>query len=105
MTETHYGDKLWDKTIRGGSVISQNRLRSMYAEGVLQSIRAQVRNHLTTHSRLSYDELVRYAQALGHSVRASGKSTTTVGFRRPETHGKPQRRVLSVDTESVDTAA
>ena len=61
MTETDYGDTLWDKTIRCGSVISQNRLWSMYVEGVLPSIGAQVRNHLETHSRLSYDELVRYA--------------------------------------------
>lgn len=76
----------------------------MYAQGVLPSIRAQVRNHLATQSRLSYDELVRYAQALGDSVRASRKSTSTVGFREPEPHGKPQRRVLSVDTDSVDTA-
>ena len=104
MTQTDYGDKLWDKTIRCGSVISQNRLQSTYAEGLLPSIRAQVRNHLATHSRLSYDELVRYAQALGDSVRASRKSAPTVGFRKPEPHGKPQRRVLSVETDSVDTA-
>ena len=104
MTETDYGDKIWDKTIRCGSVISQNRLRSMYAEGVLPSIRAQVRNHLATHSRLSYDELVRYAHALGDSVRASRTSTSTVGFRKLEPHGKPQSRVLSVDIDPVDTA-
>ena len=104
MTETDDGDKLSDKTIRCGSVISQNRLRSMYAEGVLPSIRAQVRNHLLTHSILSYAELVRYAQALGDSVRASRKSTSTVGFMKPEPHGKPQRRGLSVDTDSVDRA-
>ena len=104
MTETDYGDKHWDKTIRCGSVISQNRLRSMYVEGVLPSIRAQVRNHLATYSRLSYDELVRYAQALGHSVRASRKSTSMVSFRKPEPHGKSQRRVLSAGNDSVDTA-
>ena len=104
MTEIDYGDKLWDKTIRCGSVISQNRLGSMYAEVVLPGIRAQVRNHLATHSRLSYNELVRYAQALGDSFRASRKSTSTVDFRKPEPDGKPQRRVLSVDIDLVDTA-
>ena len=105
MTETDNGDKLWDKTIRCGSVISQTRLRSMYAEDVLPSIRAQVRNHLATHTRLSYDEVVRYAQALGDSVRAARKPNTTVGFRKPELPmGKPQRRVLSIGTDSVDTA-
>lgn len=79
MTETDYGENLWDKTIRCGSVIPQNRLRSMCAEGVLPGIPAQVRNHLAIHSRLSYDENVRYAQALAqinHDGRLQETQTT-----------------------------
>ena len=104
MMKASYGDKLCNKTIRSGSVISRNRLRSMYAESVQGSTGAQVCNHFKTPLRLSYYGPARYAQALGDSVRASRKSTTTVDFRKPEPYGRLQQRILSVDTQSLDTA-
>lgn len=47
ITESMYAMKLWKLQTRFSNERSTMRLKSMYAEGVLEALRAQIRNYLT----------------------------------------------------------
>lgn len=98
MTELRYSQLLWDKALRCGTVFSDLRLKSLFADGVSEVIRAQVRNHLASHTSLDYHALVRYAQAIGESHRKTvGKSSNLV---KTGAATKPRQRAFVIDSST-----
>ena len=69
MSETEYGDRLWEKALRCGNVFSDSRLKLLFAEGLLPAIRTQMRHHLMTHPRIAFTELTRYTEGMGTAYR------------------------------------
>ena len=102
MSEMEYGDRLWRKALRCGNVFSDDRLKSLYAEGLLPAIRVQVRHHLTTHPRLSFMELTRYAEGCGTAHRGGKKYLPLPKGRDklPPREAKSSRGLFFVDSSS-----
>lgn len=99
MSEAAFADHLWDRVLRCGTVFSDRRLKATYAEGLLPSTCAQVRNHLASNPLLYFRAVARYAQALGSTTRASRRpaNANSVQFARP-TGERKKSPVLSVDS-------
>ena len=98
MNELRYSQLLWDKALRCGTVFSDLRLKSLFADGVSEVIRAQVRNHLASHTSLDYHALVRYAQAIGESHRKTvGMSTAKL---KNNVINKPRQRAFVVESST-----
>lgn len=70
VTETEFSNELWRRALRCGTVFSGNRLKGIFVEGVLPSIRTQLRNHATDHPKADYETILRFAKGLGSTNRA-----------------------------------
>ena len=107
MTEEVYSNHLWDKAPRCGTVFSDRRLKSLFAEGLLPATCAQVRNYLAARPDVDYQSVARYAQAIWETNRASRRQRMSA-----LAHGEPPgaarrfdrtartRPVLSVESAS-----
>ena len=84
--EQDFADKLWQKAQRCGTVFSDRRLKSLFADNLQTSLRRSVNNYLSTKvaegTILSYQELDRHAQGLGDQLRGSSRRTCSVDFSR-----------------------
>ena len=104
MTEQEFSNELWKRALRCGTVFSGNRLKGYFVEGLLPTMRDQVRNYAATHRRDGYQGVLRYARGLGSSYRALRRVNVPVAFR-PTRDGrtvKPQRTALTVESSDTD---
>ena len=107
MTEEVYSNHLWDKAIRCGTEFSDQRLKSLFVEGLLPATCAQVRNYLATDPDVDYQSVARYAQAIGETNRASRRQVmSAMSHREPSRAARRFHRtartrpVLSVESAS-----
>ena len=52
--ETAFGQSLWDKTARCGTVFSDRRRKQLFAKGLMDIIRSQVVHHLSNHPSMTF---------------------------------------------------
>lgn len=73
MSEMKYGDRLWRNALQYGNIFSDDRLKSLYASGLLSAIQVQMHHHWTTHPKLSFMDFTRYAEGCGKAQNRSKK--------------------------------
>ena len=93
MTEDVYGNHLWDKSLRCGTIFSDRRLNSLFVEALLPATYAQVRNYLATHPSLDYKAVARYVQAIGETHRSARRQATLLAL--PQVPSDSVRRFAS----------
>ena len=107
VDDSAFGQSLWDKTARCGTVFSDRRRKQLFAEGLMDSIRSQVVHHLSNHPSMTFQSLVKFAQGLGKTYRAARRNTSRVEFedRTGRTKRPVPRSVLSIETSSAGASS
>lgn len=97
MTETEFSQKLRDKALRCENVYSEQRVKSLFEEGLLQTTRTRVRNYLTTHPPTSHTELARFSESCG-DTHSSAKSSYAPLLDKSGASKSRQSDALTLDT-------
>ena len=102
MSETEYGDPFWRKALCCENVFSDNRLKSLFAEGLLPAIRTEVHHHFTTHPGMAFTELTLYAEGMETAYRGGKNYLATAGGPDRSGHqtGRRQRSLLLSEESS-----
>lgn len=77
MTEERQSRMLWDSGLHCGAVLSNSRLKSLFNDGLLPGTRAELGQFRSLNRPLSYNSVVRQAQALGNRVRVVKRPAKT----------------------------
>ena len=106
MTEMDFANKLWEKAQRSGTVYSDRRLKSIFADNLQPALRRSVNHYLATQARkdVTYHELARYAQGLGDQLRGAARGPSRgVGFQTVTGHDEKRTRSPVVRRNPVMT--
>lgn len=108
QAEDEFAHKLKTQSIRCGNIFNDTRLKAIFVEGLLPTIRASVRHHSSTHPRVSYRELTKFAAGLGDAQRGGKKLSKTpsgekyYAKRREDPKEKKRTSVMAIQDSSSD---